>query len=363
MADHSKPTLSSTYPNFLSEVKGRLEDISKQFDPAHGSASNVVSGTVRWSSSSRKWERWNGTAWSDLAAEYAINTSGSAAKLKSPRNVSVTGGATAAAVSFDGTADVTLNVTALNPAQLSAVVAVNKGGTGAATVEQARANLGLGTAATTNAADYAAKSHSHAWGEITGKPATFAPIIGGAANQAKAGNWNPSWGDVQGKPATFPPVIGGAANQAKAGNWMPTLDNVLPAYTAGTTYRLCKVAGVTKEQSDWDFFNIMVLRAGTRGRIRITMELQRGASDNEWSILRNGTRVYELNIGSSTSGAWSAWHTRTLDLDVSAFDTLVVRNRSKFGMVAGYKFIVSSGVASMPFAIEAHRYTSLVESN
>lgn len=363
MADHSKPTLSSTYPNFLNEVKGRLEDISKQFDPAQGAASNVVAGTVRWSSSSKKWEQWNGTAWGDLATEYAINTSGSAAKLKTARSIAVSGGATAAAVPFDGSANVTLNVTALNPAQLSAVVPVNKGGTGSATAEQARVNLGLGSAATTNAADYAAKSHAHAWGEITGKPATFPPVIGGAANQAKAGNWNPSWGEVQGKPGTFPPVVGYAANQAKPGNWMPTLDNILPAYTAGTTYRLCKVVGYTKEQSDWDFFHIMILRAGTRGRVRITMELQRGASDNEWSILRNGTRVFELNIGSSTSGAYAAWHTRTLDLDVAAFDTLVVRNRSKGGMVAGYKFIVSSGVASMPFMLEAHRYTTLLESN
>lgn len=226
MADHSKPTLSSTYPNFLNEVKGRLEDISKQFDPAQGAASNVVAGTVRWSSSSKKWEQWNGTAWGDLATEYAINTSGSAAKLKTARSIAVSGGATAAAVPFDGSANVTLNVTALNPAQLSAVVPVNKGGTGSATAEQARVNLGLGSAATTNAADYAAKSHAHAWGEITGKPATFPPVIGGAANQAKAGNWNPSWNEVQGKPATFPPVVGYAAHQAKPGSWRPQWSDV-----------------------------------------------------------------------------------------------------------------------------------------
>lgn len=234
MADHSKPTLSSTYPNFLNEVKGRLEDISRQFDPAQGAASNVVAGTVRWSSSSKKWEQWNGTAWGDLATEYAINTSGSAAKLKTARSIAVSGGATAAAVPFDGSANVTLNVTALNPAQLSAVVPVNKGGTGSATAEQARVNLGLGSAATTNAADYAAKSHAHAWGEITGKPATFPPaghshrwgeITGKPSTFPPAGHAH-SWGEITGKPGTFPPIIGGAANQAKAGNWTPSWSEV-----------------------------------------------------------------------------------------------------------------------------------------
>lgn len=43
---------------------------------------------------------------------------GSATKLATARNFSITGGATAAAVSFNGTADVSLNVTALNAAKL-----------------------------------------------------------------------------------------------------------------------------------------------------------------------------------------------------------------------------------------------------
>ena len=43
---------------------------------------------------------------------------GSATKLANARNVSITGGATAAAVSFNGTADVALNVTSVNAAKL-----------------------------------------------------------------------------------------------------------------------------------------------------------------------------------------------------------------------------------------------------
>ena len=44
---------------------------------------------------------------------------GSATKLANVRNFSITGGATAAAVAFNGTADVFLNVTSLNAAKLA----------------------------------------------------------------------------------------------------------------------------------------------------------------------------------------------------------------------------------------------------
>lgn len=226
MADHSKPTLSSTYLNFVDEVKGRLEDISKQFDPASGSSSNLGTGTIRWTSAAKKWEIWNGTSWANLAAEYAISISGSAAKLKTARSIALSGGATAAAVNFDGSENITLKVTELDPVQLSSAVPVNKGGTGASDVAQARANLGLGTAATASADTFATKtelssgldgkansshthseyatktelsnglggkaniSHSHVWSQITGAPAT-------------ATRW-PAWGEVTGKPAVPP---------------------------------------------------------------------------------------------------------------------------------------------------------------
>ena len=43
---------------------------------------------------------------------------GSATKLANARNFSITGGATASSVSFNGTADVALNVTAVNATAL-----------------------------------------------------------------------------------------------------------------------------------------------------------------------------------------------------------------------------------------------------
>lgn len=57
-----------------------------------------------------------------------------------------------------------------------------------------------------------------AWTDVTGKPSTFAPIIGTTATTAKAGNYAPAWGDVTGKPATFAPVIGTTSTTAMAGD-------------------------------------------------------------------------------------------------------------------------------------------------
>lgn len=79
MADHAKPTLSSTYTAFLSELDGRIKDAALAFDPATSSPSNVPTHAVRWSSASNKWQKWNGTAWADLATTYAISISGNAA--------------------------------------------------------------------------------------------------------------------------------------------------------------------------------------------------------------------------------------------------------------------------------------------
>lgn len=149
MADHSKPTLTSNYTAFVDEIKARLDDISKGFDPAKTSPTNVPVDTIRWVSSSRKWQRWSGTAWVDIASTFAIDISGSAAKLATARNIALTGGATGSA-SFDGSANTSINVTALNPSQLSSPVPLNKGGTGGTSATQARTNLGLGTAATSD---------------------------------------------------------------------------------------------------------------------------------------------------------------------------------------------------------------------
>ena len=78
--------------------------------------------------------------------------------------------------------------------------------------------------------------HTHAYGSLTGIPATFAPITGAAANQAKPGNWMPSWGEVAGKPSAFAP-------SAHTHN-VSDIDGVLPGAQVGShTHPWAQITG------------------------------------------------------------------------------------------------------------------------
>lgn len=77
------------------------------------------------------------------AAKLGVNdNAASATKLKTARTIALTGKATATGVAFDGSGNISINVTALDPSGLSAATPVAKGGTGATTAETARSNLG-----------------------------------------------------------------------------------------------------------------------------------------------------------------------------------------------------------------------------
>lgn len=85
----------------------------------------------------------------------------------------------------------------------------------------ARTAIGAGTSSLvigTTASTAKAGNYTPAWGDITGKPATFAPVIGTTATTAKAGDYVSDWSDITGKPSTFAPIIGATATTAAAGN-------------------------------------------------------------------------------------------------------------------------------------------------
>lgn len=77
-------------------------------------------------------------------------------------------------------------------------------------------NLAIGTTATTAKAG----NYVPAWGDVTGKPATFPPVVGTGATDAKAGNYQPTWAQVTAKPATVAalPATLGTAGQVLAVN-------------------------------------------------------------------------------------------------------------------------------------------------
>jgi len=70
MADWSLPTLTTAYEEFLTQLKARDEDLAKLFD---GTGDNVPSGTIRWNSANKKFEKFDGTNWSALIDQYNIN--------------------------------------------------------------------------------------------------------------------------------------------------------------------------------------------------------------------------------------------------------------------------------------------------
>jgi hypothetical protein len=82
------------------------------------------------------------------AGTVAVGNAATATKLAAARSFSITGGATAAAVSFDGSGNVALNVTALDVSKATlGILPVARGGTGLATVAAGAYLTGAGTGA------------------------------------------------------------------------------------------------------------------------------------------------------------------------------------------------------------------------
>lgn len=119
MANWSLPALTSSYTNFVDEVKNRDSDLAVGFDPALVTPTNLLTNTIRWSSAASKWQKYNGSAWADLSATYAIaitGNAGTATTLASARTIN--------GVSFNGSANINVNTVA--------AATFNNGGAGAA---------------------------------------------------------------------------------------------------------------------------------------------------------------------------------------------------------------------------------------
>lgn len=70
MADWSKPTLTSTYANYLTETTARDTDCALQF--SSGTITSPPTGAVKWDATLNRWNKWSGTSWGELATTYAL---------------------------------------------------------------------------------------------------------------------------------------------------------------------------------------------------------------------------------------------------------------------------------------------------
>ena len=71
-ANWNNPQLSSTYTNFVSEVKDRDEDVATQFQST--TATNIPTNAVQWDASAGRWKKYTGAAWGELATIYKLTS-------------------------------------------------------------------------------------------------------------------------------------------------------------------------------------------------------------------------------------------------------------------------------------------------
>jgi hypothetical protein len=153
MADHSKPTNTSFYTDYTSEIDSRFDDITIGLDPALTTATNVPTGAIRWTSASFKWQKWSGSAWADLSSSYSININGTlgattpstvAATTISASGVSTFSAGSAGAPAITTTGDTNTGI--FFPA--ADTIAFAEGGVEAMRIDSS-GNVGIGTASPT----------------------------------------------------------------------------------------------------------------------------------------------------------------------------------------------------------------------
>lgn len=63
----NKPVNTDAYATLLQFIRENLAELAKGLDAS--TAANIPSGAIRFNSTTRRWEKWNGSAWSELVAK------------------------------------------------------------------------------------------------------------------------------------------------------------------------------------------------------------------------------------------------------------------------------------------------------
>ncbi len=315
MTDWSKPTTADTYTNYTTYLINRDASLAVGMDSALVSDTNVLTNTVRWNSTNKNWERWNGAAWGALAATYGISISGSAATLTTPRNID--------GQSFNGSADITV----IAPGTHAATTKTTPVGADELSLVDSAAAWVLKKVTLTNLAAYLATVCSAGWNALTATTATT------ATNQS-GGSCSPN---------QLTGIIGTTTNNnANAGSVGEFIESILlqGSAVALTSTVSANITSITLTAGDWDVFGYVgFLLAGTTtvtsglggvsttsatlptteyggfnnasytpGAVRISFSVPMGRVS-----LSGGATIYlvaALQFGTSTAGGFGSIHAR-----------------------------------------------------
>jgi hypothetical protein len=170
MANWSNPLLTSTYTNFVTEVKDRDTDLALQFDGT--TTTNIPTNTIRWNSSINRWQKWNGSSWAELTSTYALTG------LSTTGNATIGGTLGSGAITSTGSVSGTALIPTANTAPTNGVYLPNANTVGIATSGAGRVfvgaagRFGVGTSTPGTAIDVTLSAGSATTGNIRISPST-----------------------------------------------------------------------------------------------------------------------------------------------------------------------------------------------
>lgn len=138
--DWANPTLTSQYSDVLTDLKARDESVAKM---DYTSSTNIPTGVIRWNSTSKKFESWDGAAWNDIWPAVATHL----AATNNPHSVTTTQIGAATTANLTAHTSNTSNPHSVTTTQLGALTASNNL-SDVTNSDQALNNLGAANAST-----------------------------------------------------------------------------------------------------------------------------------------------------------------------------------------------------------------------